>query len=155
MKEIEHFVLEENIFNYLTKLEVMRAMRYRNYVSLLLLEASQKFKDDARLKELAQILREEIRTTDIVGRINLTRFGVILLHADPKSAHIAGERVLSRAKEYFHMRNNGLAVSIGGACCPGHGTDTETLTSRAETMLAQAKAKGGNIFHFPAEKEEL
>lgn len=155
MNGIEHFVLEEDFFSYLTELEVMRAMRYQNYVTLLLLETDREFADEGNLKELAHIVREEIRMTDIIGRIERSRFGVILLHADFNSARIASERIIGRAKDYFHVQSDGVAISIGGACCPSHGTDTETLTSRAETMLAQAKAQGGNTVSFPTGKEEL
>jgi len=147
------FIWEETYFQHLAELEVMRAIRYQNYATLILMEADLDLNDNGRWEKLVQIVREEVRVTDIVGRINHTRLGVILLHADPESAYIPSERILNRAKAYFHGQCNGFMITIGGVCCPNHGTDKETLISRAEALLAQAKAKGGDIVNFPQEKE--
>jgi diguanylate cyclase (GGDEF)-like protein len=150
-----HYIWREDLFDYLAELEVRRAIRYQNYAAVILMEADQGSRDDGKLDKLGQIVREEVRVTDIVGRINHTRFGIILLHADPEGAHVPSDRILSRVKEYFHAGSNGFMISMGGACCPNHGTDKETLISRAEAMLAQARAAGGNISYFPERKEEL
>ena len=149
MNGTKRVIWEENHFRYLAELEVLRAMRYQNYATLILIEVDRHLRDDGNLEKLLQIVREEIRVTDLVGQISQTRLGIILLHADPRSACIPSERILSRAKAYFHGQGNGCMISVGGVCCPNHGTDKETLISRAEAMLNQAKAKGGNIVYFP------
>jgi len=155
MDEETNVIVEETFFSYLTQLEVLRAIRYQNYVTVLLMEPDQELEDRVELKNMAKIFKEEIRTTDVIGRINHVRFGVILLHADQNHAFIPSERIRNRIKEHFLVNNHGITISIGGACFPNNSTDDKTLVSLAEKMLAQAKAKGGNIIFFPTNEAVL
>ena len=153
MKITDTRIVEENLFRFLIQLEIMRAIRYQNYVTLLLMEPDQGVEDNSKLTDLAEILHEEIRGTDIIGRLDRTRFGAILLHADLKSAYLASARIHSRTKDYFSGNNNGFTISIGGACCPSNSTDSGGLSMLAESMLAIAREKGGNSISFPNGKE--
>lgn len=104
---------------------------------------------------MARIVREEVRTTDVIGRINHVRFGVILLHANQNHAFVPSERIRSRIKEHFSFNGHGLTISIGGACFPNNSTDDKMLASLAERMLAQAKKNGGNTIFFPTNGEVI
>lgn len=148
MLEIRTDLLEESFFNYLVQLEILRAIRYQNYVTLLLMEPDQDVHDAAKLKEVGNVLKQELRTTDIIGRLNSIQFGAILVHADVKSACIASERLKNRIQEYFYRQDHGLTISVGGACCPDDSTDSMSLCTIAQRMLIAAKANGGNSIIF-------
>ncbi|MBN2468041.1 MAG: diguanylate cyclase [Deltaproteobacteria bacterium] len=155
MDQSHYLIFEETVFNYLTQLEIMRALRYQNYVTLLLMEPDQSINNTRKFEGLAKILRDELRSTDVLGRVNHVRFGAILIHANLESAYLAGERIRSRIQDYFYINDGGLTISIGGACCPSNGTSTDLLTNLAENMLNSAKETGGNHTFFPKLVEEL
>jgi diguanylate cyclase (GGDEF)-like protein len=148
MMKLETDVLNEEFFGYLIQLEIERALRYQNYVTLFFMEPDTKIEDSKKLEALTMILREEVRVTDVVGRVNHGRSGVILLHADHEGALSACRRVHDRIKDYLFSPDNGFTISIGGSCCPCNTTDFASLTHMAETMLSLAKEQGGNRINF-------
>lgn len=155
MMGIENEVLEKEFFNFLVQLEIKRSLRYQSYVTLFFMEPDQKIEDSKKLEVLTKIIREEIRVTDIVGRINHCRSGVIALHADLEGALSACKRIQDRIKDYLFSPDNGFTTSIGGSCCPSNTTDFASLTNMAEAMLNLAKEQGGNRINFPNGKEAL
>jgi len=154
MIDEETGVLEKEFFDFLTRFEINRAIRYQSFATLLFLEPDQEFHNGVTLKIFARILKEEFRDTDIVGRVNHGRFGVILLHADSQSSFAAGERLRSRIENYLFSENKKGTISLGGACFPKNTTSCKDLIFMAEQMLKTARAKGGNTICFPS-KEEL
>ena len=152
-KETE--VLGKDFFDYFAMFEVNRAMRYQNFVTILFLEPDQEFNNEMNMKTFAQILKEEFRNTDIIGRVNRFRFGIILLHTDPRSSLIAGERLRSRIENYLFAKKEKRTISLGGACFPTNSTNCKDLISMANQMLKVARNKGGNTLCFPSKKEVL
>jgi len=153
MIDKETNVLEKRFFNYLADLEIDRATRYQNFVTLFYLEPDLEPDNGATLDTLAKILKEEFRTTDIIGRINHVRFGVILLYSDLQRSIVAGERLRKRIEDYLFSEKKKRTISLGGACFPINVTNSEDLISLAGRMLKLAKNKGGNTLCFPVKED--
>jgi diguanylate cyclase (GGDEF)-like protein len=150
IQDFETEVLKGEFFYYLANLEIIRSMRYQDFASFLLLESDQGFDNGQDMKAFSHILREEFRITDIIGRVNHARFGVILPHADLKGAHSAGERIRERIENFFFNERQRRTISIGVACFPINisSIDIKTIISLAEEMLKAAKDDGGNKLYY-------
>ncbi len=153
--KLETDVLDGGFFGYLIQLEIKRALRYQNYVTLFFMEPDQKIEDSKKLEVFTKILRDEVRVTDVVGQVNHSRLGVILIHADLEGALNTCKRIQDRIKDHLFSPDNGFTISIGGSCCPSNTTDFASLTGMAETMLALSKEQGGNRVNFPNGKGAL
>lgn len=156
MLDEETQVLRDRVFDYLFDLEVKKATRYQYFLAVLFLEldhgaagtsVEEQEKDRQRqLKVLADLLRDELRSTDVIGRLAEGRFSVLLHHADEVNTQRIGERIRRRIHDYvFSQENPGhRTVSIGGACFPGSGNYADDLRGAALKMMERAKIDGGN-----------
>ncbi len=146
-------ILDGNFFDYLVRLEVNRATRYQNFVTLLLMEPDQELASDNAMDPFSKILRKGFRGTDIVGRVNHMQFRVILVNSDLRDSCLVGERIRGQIEKYSFGKGREITVSLGGACFPSNVTSCQDLISLAERMLKLAKEKGGNVVCFPSKKE--
>lgn len=148
--DFETEVLRREFFDFLANLEIIRSMRYQDFASFLLLESDQGFDNGQDMKAFAYIIREEFRATDIIGRLNHVRFGVILPRADLKAAYTAGERIRERIENFFFNERQKRTISMGVACFPINisSIDIESIISLAEELLQAAKDEGGNKLCF-------
>jgi diguanylate cyclase (GGDEF)-like protein len=100
---------------------------------------------DAVLKLFANVARETLRATDIVGRLGGEEFVALLPSTAPEAA-IAAERVraaLAAASVTHEERRIAVTVSIGVAA-GAPTTEIETLIARADEVLYRAKQNGRN-----------
>lgn len=144
-------VVNNDLFRYLLDLEVKRASRYSYFFSLLLVEVDQGGYE--HLDTIAKLILDEIREVDIVGRIESNRFSA-LLQAETKPALLISERIRNRIFNYSFLNGQSnqkqeITVSVGGACFPTHGVNSNELTSQAMSLLNIARADGGNRVFFP------
>lgn len=151
-------VLEKEFFEYLLKIEVHKAVRYLYFFSLLVAQPNGdgaervSDQDESMANTISQLIRDEIRNTDVVGRIGEDRFFVILHQADFQQAREIGERIRLRIKNYsfvFKDQEIRKTVNIGGACFPTHANDMDSLVARAEEMIHKSKMEGGNKTSLP------
>lgn len=105
---------------------------------------------DAILIELARRLKQELRATDLIGRIGSDEFLVVLPGASGTEAGQLGELLQKAVRRPFTIRDHiiNLTSSIGIALYPLDGTDQEALVRKADTAMTQAKRDGRNRFHF-------
>lgn len=145
--------LEREFFEYLLDLEVKKAVRYLYFFSLMILQRDNivdglsQEEEETLLRRFAFLVREEIRGTDIIGRIDHDRFFIILDQADFQAGFKVGERIRERINHYrFKVddREVRLTSSVGVACFPTHASDLETLIQKAESALLTARNEGGN-----------
>lgn len=150
--------LEREFFEYLLDLEVKKAVRYLYFFSLMILQRDRtsvelnQAEEEALLRRMAFLIREEIRGTDIIGRIGHDKFFIILDQADFQASFKVGERIRERIGHYaFRVdgREVTLTVSIGVACFPTHASDLETLIQKAEHALNMAREGGGGRVCLP------
>ncbi|MCM8800588.1 MAG: GGDEF domain-containing protein [Candidatus Omnitrophica bacterium] len=102
---------------------------------------------DAILKEIAKILKENIRQIDIIGRYGGEEFSLILIETDKPQAEFAAERIrktISDKTIKIYDEQLKLTVSIGVATFPIDGKDAKTILDNADKALYKAKIMGRN-----------
>jgi diguanylate cyclase (GGDEF)-like protein len=104
---------------------------------------------DEFLKQVARILKEQARETDIVARYGGEEFVVIAPSSDLEGAVVFAERVRTAVAEASFiveetMRPRRATISIGVAVYKGSQTG---LFNAADAALYQAKAAGKNCVH--------
>ncbi len=140
--------------------EVMRGRRYTYPVSEILLSLD-RFEEiqaalgqeigDQILKDVAEIIRQATRETDIPARLEGAEFAVLLVHSDRNNAYDIGERI--RAAIHSRPFGNGpakvsLTASVGVAGVPHDATNEEQLAQRVEAAIGQSRGVGGNAVSF-------
>ena len=128
-------ILNKDLFLYLLDLEVKRAHRYQNFLSILIIKLNTLSKDDSgdlqtSYQMLANLLSEEIRETDILGHLSKNRVGALLPYADVSAGAYAKSRFENTLK-CCDFRSKGYEVMIDQVSFPMHGTSTMSLVKRA------------------------
>jgi len=138
-------------FRFLMESEGKRAMRYSYFFSILTVEIDQA--DNAKcLATLAELIRQSVRSTDYIGRIDHQQFSVVLHHAETQHLHSVAERIRERVERHNFVHQDRACkrtVSIGGACFPIHTPDVQSLHWIAHEMLLEAQSVGGNKVYIP------
>jgi len=129
-----------NVFNtesflFLLDLEIKRARRYRNYISLLFLTFGQRApppgeNPSVSFKTLVHLARDELRDTDIVRQSRANRLMVMLPYADMAVAHKVKER-LKKFLQNHGFGRKGFKIDIEEVCFPTHATYTNDLLRMA------------------------
>jgi len=139
MFAFEH-VFNRQSFVFLLDLEIKRARRYQNYLSLLSLTfghlnpASEN--PNISLKTLVNLLKDELRETDVVGQGGTAnRLLVMLPHADMAGAHKVTERLGQILRDYG-FGAKGITIEIGEVCFPTHATNIDDLLRKAGNNLS-------------------
>ncbi len=107
---------------------------------------------DAVLHALGTILRQSVRSGDILGRLGGEEFGWFMVNIAPSDADMAAQRVLTRCRSVEVGPFVGFSLSGGLAVAPAGLADSLTawdLGRQADYALYQAKAQGkGRIVPF-------
>ena len=136
--------------------ELARAARYQNSMVILFLDID-KFKSvndnyghlmgDFVLREISQIIRETIRTSDIPGRYGGEEFVVIMLNTDAEACMVSARRICTAIREHeFEMNEIALTsqISIGMSEFPRDGESMQDLIQSADAAMYTAKRRGGD-----------
>ncbi len=101
---------------------------------------------DLLLKEIADRLNSVVRESDSLARLGGDQFGILL---QPVSdARKAADRVATQVLDCFDMpfsfgdKQLCVSLSLGVACFPDNGTNSETLLTNAESAMYRAKRNG-------------
>jgi diguanylate cyclase (GGDEF)-like protein len=137
--------------------EIERANRYRRPLSLIMLDIDyfKEYNDthghpqgDIILAQIARILKQLSRSSDIVARYGGEEFALILPETDTKSAEVLGNRLREAIERHpfpgeEQLPSKILTVSVGIASHTPLSTK-EGLITAADTVLYQAKREGRN-----------
>lgn len=98
------------------------------------------------LVEVAQLLRQVVRDSDMLYRYGGDEFVVIVDNAEAQVAKSVGERILKAFKERkFKLKDDffkELSASIGVAIFPTHANSKDAILAHADKMMYSAKKKG-------------
>jgi len=105
---------------------------------------------DHVLQELARLLDDSVRETDMVARYGGEEFIIVMPHTDLSGACIFAERLRA-------LVESALSITIsGGVTAAQEGDTSESLIARADTALYSAKAAGRNrVFRVMGQDTEL
>lgn len=133
-------------------LELKRYARHGTVVSLILSDIDD-FKamndqcghqeGDRVLKELAEVIENTTRDSDICARYGGEEFAVILPMTNARGAAEIAERIRAKAMR-IHTGGRTLTISSGVASCDEKTTTTHALVEKADRALYQAKKSGKN-----------
>jgi len=101
---------------------------------------------DAAIRLIGDCIRQNSRSSDLMGRLGGQEFGVFLEGANLKQAVIIAERLrtqVAQASAELGVKGLGLSVSIGLAVHKP-GQSVEVLMSQADRNLGVAKESGRN-----------
>jgi diguanylate cyclase (GGDEF)-like protein len=147
--------------------ELRRAVRYNRTLALLLMDIDY-FKDlndtyghqcgDYVIKTVGNLLKTNVRATDVVARYGGDELAVMLLETDEKSALDVAIKLKKEIGSYtFQWRTKQLSVnlSIGLATAPAPGIqEASHLVEAADRALYQAKREGRNTVIVFGQDEE-
>ena len=132
--------------------EMDRATRYGAPLSLLLLDidnfkayndAYGHVEGDVVIRQVARVLSEESRTSDVVGRIGGEEFGIILPSTTAASAAVLGER-FRRAVEAATWPRRPVTISVGLGTLTGAVATRSAFLTCTDQALYASKAGGRN-----------
>lgn len=138
--------------------ELERVSRYDVSLSILMIDLD-RFKDvndnlghivgDSVLRQLGDLLREEVRSVDLAARYGGEEFVIVLPDTDLDGAVVFAERLRKRVeqKDFSEIGDPlRVTVSIGVASASVDGaiTEPESLIARADEALYRAKNEGRN-----------
>jgi len=137
-------IIDQKLFLYLLDLEIKRARRYQNFISILYLKIHRISNDgnswspETCRETLGDLLSVEMRESDILAFLGEESLVVLLPYADLQMAERAKER-FKETLQYFDFRRMGYEITIDQFCFPANGADTRDLL--------------GKLFQSPSEKE--
>ena len=94
---------------------------------------------DSLLKEIAGILKQNVRQTDTLARFGGDEFVLLLPHTDDSEASCLVERLKERLVQ--EVSEGPVSLSAGIASFPQDGTTSRDLLQRADIALYRAKEK--------------
>jgi GGDEF domain-containing protein len=122
--------------------EITRATRYKLPLGLMLIEAPDKRRDRDSKGRTVSAMASTFRTSDLVGHLDESRYGVLLLNTDAESSR--------KAKKRLRMSLSERDATIGLACYPEDASDWRELLTKAgaspgELYGLSAREASGNV----------
>lgn len=145
-------------FHEILEHEFKIARRYQQSLSLLMLDVDH-FKvvndtfghpsGDYVLKELAVVIKQSVRESDVLARTGGEEFAVVLPKADADQAEAFAERIRRQIADHVfavYGKEISVTISVGLATYPSDAeiTEPEMLTYFADQSLLMAKEAGRN-----------
>jgi diguanylate cyclase (GGDEF)-like protein len=138
-------------------LEMIRAMRKPYPIGIIMADIDhfKRFNDlyshaagDAVLVQIADLLRAQVRSSDVICRYGGEEFVLILPEASREITCLRAESIRASAGQlrlqYESQALQTLTLSLGVAIFPDHGATIEALLSAADAALYRAKHAGRN-----------
>lgn len=139
------------------KMQVEQSKRYEIPFSLIIIDIDffKKFNDtfghqagDAVLHQVAQLLKQSVRSTDIVCRYGGEEMSIILPNTSKEMSVITAEKICKRvAAKRFKLNNyqeSNVTISLGVSSFPEDGDTTQEIIEAADKRLYQSKHNGRN-----------
>ncbi len=128
-------VLTPDAFQFVLETELKRAVRSQTFLTLVVLDARREWDgvsvtaDDGTVRDLAEMVSNEVRDTDLVSQTASGRLSLALLDADFDSSRAVIGRLIGHLDNYEF--GTPLSIAVGAACYPTHAVDAESLRREA------------------------
>jgi len=112
---------------------------------------------DAVLLDIASVLNQQTRSTDLVSRLAGDEFTIILSRVSLDNIEAILEKfsaALSREITTEHAHTFSYTVSIGAALFPLHSNDAQSLIINADMAMYNAKKRGSGLWHLYSPDDE-
>ena len=95
---------------------------------------------------LAKAIRGSVRTYDIVGRFDSSRFGVLLINTAANEAYLWAEKIRKNvAGHVISLEGKNFSITIStGVCGALEGMKREELVGNTVAVVNKASEAGGN-----------
>ncbi|MFA6857204.1 MAG: GGDEF domain-containing protein [Treponema sp.] len=104
---------------------------------------------DFILKELASVLKNNLRQADFIARYGGDEFSLIFQYRKKTDVFSAAEKLRSLVESHeFIYKEKELHVTISTGVTTQTGHSTDLVIAKADELLRTAKAKGGNKVEF-------
>jgi hypothetical protein len=142
-----HICLREDFFRLLD-LEIKRARRYQNFFSVMRFELQSGEEKtpgnpERGLKSLVELLREDIRETDVIGQTWDNEIMIILPYCDYSGADVVKTRLNSLVRD-FQFGENSFKINSALVCFPIEGTDMTEILNRLKVCKPRMTVTGMN-----------
>ena len=112
---------------------------------------------NAVLRGVAIAMKQQVRSSDVLGRMGGDEFLVLMPATDQADALVLAERLRNTVEGYcLNLARRGMIdfvrVSVGIAVCPAHGDSVETIIRAADHAVYRVKEHGGNETCVAAEE---
>ena len=139
-------------FDYFLELEIKRSSRQQASLALLMIDIDD-FKQindtfghlfgDTILNQLGELLKTQIRETDMAARYGGEEFAVVMSSTGLEKAVQIGERIRQTIQSYsFGDKNFLMTASIGIAMYPSDADSFNQLIEKSDSSLYKAKRTG-------------
>jgi diguanylate cyclase (GGDEF)-like protein len=146
-------LLNRNSFDEQITNEIGRHLRYGGVFSVIIMDVDS-FKTindnfghqvgDEVLKQISNIVKNTIRTSDQVFRYGGDEFAILFPHTNPNGACIIGERVRDQIIKQSMVDNVRMTISLGVAGWPEDALVGDQVVMAADIAMYAAKKNGGN-----------
>ncbi len=100
------------------------------------------------LKEVASLLRSQVRKVDVLSRFGGDEFVIVLLHADASRAYDVSQRIRKAINNHEFLKTQDLKLHISGcfgiSSFPFNGATPEELIRKADIAMYEVKRAGKN-----------
>lgn len=136
-------VLTPEAFEFVLSNELKRALRSQDLLTLVLLDATAETatSEDQPMADMARLVGDELRGTDLIARTGDRQLSLVLFDSDVVGSARAIERVLGRLVHYNFSQP--MSIAVGAACFPTDGTDLEALRRHAHLRPLVTRRTGG------------
>ena len=138
------------------KEELSRANRFNQDLGLIVLDLD-KFKSindtyghlygDFVLKQVSNIISENVRTIDVVGRYGGEEFSVLLVNTNIEDCEPMAQRIVDKIAQNTFLKDgiaSNITISAGMAGFPSHSDQIKGLIDKADKAMYVTKSNGGN-----------
>jgi diguanylate cyclase (GGDEF)-like protein len=145
-------------FDALLAAELARTQRHgsRHVLAMVDVDSFKNYNDhlghpagDALLRELATLMRAQLRGVDVVARYGGEEFGIIMPGTSGEQARLSLDRIREVVAQHPFARREvqpggALTISAGYAACPDDAASVDGLKGLADEALYRAKHLGRN-----------
>lgn len=156
-------IYNRRFFDEMIEKQIALAKRHNEPMSLIIADIDY-FKNlndtyghtvgDCVLQQVARIIKDSLRSSDVLARYGGEEFVIIMPTTDMVNAVEKGEGLCQHIESInfdnvVPGQSITLTISLGIASLPEHGTEADTLAKAADSALYKAKKAGRNRIEVP------